>query len=101
MKKLLIVLLVVLVAVPFSLAQDMDMPSLDDMSVGEWMQINPGGETMCARGEDYKFFVRPADSDKLLIHFQGGGACWDDLSCSLGNANSEGGGDTRLRCDAI
>jgi len=92
MKKLLILLSLLLVTVPFTLAQDMDMPSLEDMSVGEWTQMSPGGETTCARGDEYKFFVRPADSDKLLIHFQGGGACWDDLSCSIGNANSEGGG---------
>lgn len=91
MKKLLIVFGLFLVALPFTLAQD-DMPPLGDMPVGEWTQMNPGGETICARGDEYKFFVRPADSDKLLIHFQGGGACWDDLSCSIGNANSEGGG---------
>lgn len=69
-----------------------DVPTLDELAIGEWSQINPGGETLCARGGDYKFFVRPADSDKVMIHFQGGGACWDDASCSIGNANSEDGG---------
>ena len=29
------------------------------------------------------FFVNPADSDKVLIHFQGGGACWDSNTCSV------------------
>ncbi len=91
MKKILIVFILLLLAIPLSFAQD-DMPSLDDMSVGEWARIATGGDTMCARGEPYQFFVRPADSDKLLIHFQGGGACWDDVSCSVGNGFSEGGG---------
>lgn len=90
MKKYFLVILILVLAIPFSLAQD--MPSLGDLPMGEWSQINPEGETSCARGGEYKFFVRPADSDKLLVHFQGGGACWDDLSCSIGNGNSEGGG---------
>lgn len=89
MKKLLIVMMLLLLAVPLSLAQD--LPALGDLPLGEWSQINPGGETTCARGGEYKFFVRPAESDKLLVHFQGGGACWDDASCSIGNGYTEEG----------
>lgn len=90
MKKLLIISVFLFLMIPLSLAQD-ELPSLDELPVGEWSQIDTEGETMCARGAEYKFFVRPADSDKLLVHFQGGGACWDDGSCSVGNAYTEGG----------
>ncbi len=31
----------------------------------------------------YKFWVRPGDPKKLAVVFDGGGACWDDLTCSF------------------
>ncbi|WP_395702179.1 pectin acetylesterase-family hydrolase [Aquabacterium sp.] len=30
----------------------------------------------------YRFWVRPGDPKKLAVIFDGGGACWDDLTCS-------------------
>lgn len=30
----------------------------------------------------FKFWVRPGDPQKLAVLFDGGGACWDKLSCS-------------------
>lgn len=47
-----------------------------------WNEIDPGGDTVCARGAPYRFFVRPGKVNKLLIDFRGGGACWDDRTCS-------------------
>ncbi len=78
-KSTFMICLLMLLVVPI-LAQD-DLPSVSDMPVGEWTQINPGGDTICALGDEYKFFVRPGESDNLLIHFQGGGACWDEGTC--------------------
>ena len=47
-----------------------------------WTAIAPGGNTLCANGTPYEFFVRPVEnSKKLLIYFQGGGACWDGATC--------------------
>ncbi len=65
-------------------AQD-DLPSWSDLPAGEWTQISPGGDTICSNGTPYSFFARPADepSDELLIHFQGGGACWFGENCDL------------------
>lgn len=60
-------------------------PAWGDLEAGVWTNI-PGGEgTVCSNGSDYSFFARPASepSDKLLIHFQGGGACWMGSNCSL------------------
>ena len=46
-----------------------------------WTEIAPGGETTCSDGTPYRFFVRPGDADKLMVFFQGGGACWTRQTC--------------------
>jgi len=48
----------------------------------QWQTIEPGGETMCADGSAFKFFVYPGDPARLLVEFEGGGACWDAATCS-------------------
>ena len=49
----------------------------------EWARVAPGGETGCAFGTPYSFFHREGESPRqLLVYFQGGGACWDWVSCS-------------------
>lgn len=58
-----------------------ELPTLADLQEG-WNEIVPGGETGCAYGTPYSFHVRPADPDKLLIFFNGGGACWFGQICS-------------------
>lgn len=57
----------------------------DDLISETWNEIAPGGETICSRGTPYSFFVRPADPEKLMIHFQGGGACWNSFFCAAGS----------------
>jgi hypothetical protein len=57
--------------------------TLDGLAEG-WNQIDPGGDTTCARGGKYSFFVRKANSDKLLIYFEGGGTCYDANTCRDG-----------------
>ncbi|CAN5226715.1 pectin acetylesterase-family hydrolase [soil metagenome] len=48
-----------------------------------WRMIAGGERTGCAFGTPYSFFHRPgADATRLLIYFQGGGACWSWVSCS-------------------
>lgn len=46
-----------------------------------WQQIKPGGDTLCARGTEFSFLVRPGNPKKVLFSFAGGGACWDDFTC--------------------
>lgn len=54
-----------------------------------WNAVFPGGDTICAVGDPYRFFVRYASgdeairSDKLLIYFQAGGACWNAETCRM------------------
>jgi len=45
--------------------------------------VFPGGETRCLLGNTpYIFQVIRGDSDKLLLYFQGGGACWDTATAT-------------------
>ena len=59
-----------------------------------WTMVTPspnftyGGETLsavCSHGTPYSFFYKRgsgADVNKLLVYYQGGGACWDSITCS-------------------
>lgn len=51
-----------------------------------WNEIDPGGDTICSRGDPYAFFVRPGTSNKVIVDFIGGGACWDATTCGLADA---------------
>jgi hypothetical protein len=55
--------------------------ALDPLREG-WTTIEPGGDTICSDGSDYRFFVRRGDPEKLVVYFQGGGACWFADNCS-------------------
>ena len=46
-----------------------------------WKEIPGGPGTTCAHGGDYSFFVREGDPKRLLVCFQGGGACWNYATC--------------------
>jgi hypothetical protein len=65
------------VAVP-----ETSLPSLSELDK-DWNMLSPGGETICSNGTDYAFFVHPGDTERLLIYFQGGGACWFGEICDL------------------
>jgi len=40
----------------------------------------------CALGDDYAFLVRRGNTlDKVVVEFQGGGACWSEETCSRGD----------------
>jgi Pectinacetylesterase len=63
-------------------------PSLvpTDLPQGQWTEISPGGDTICARGTPFSFFVRPGRSNHVVLDFIGGGACWDETTCGYGDA---------------
>lgn len=46
-----------------------------------WQKIEPGGQTACVDGSPYAYYVQKGDPSKLIIDFQGGGACWDNGTC--------------------
>lgn len=47
----------------------------------EVVSVYPGGETKCMDSTSpYRFLVFPGRTDRVLIYFQGGGACWNKFS---------------------
>lgn len=46
-----------------------------------WNEIAPGGATTCARGDAYRFWVRPGKVNRVVVEFRGGGACWNAVTC--------------------
>ncbi len=47
----------------------------------QWQTVAPAGDTRCSDGSAYRFFVHPGDPGKLLVEFEGGGACWSGATC--------------------
>ena len=60
------------------------------MGSKSWQTIKPGGSTICGLGGEYAFFYREGttNSDKLVVEFEGGGACWNAATCGLGTFKS-------------
>ena len=50
---------------------------------GTGERVGPGGATRCARGGAYAFWLRRADPSRLLLCFQGGGGCFDEVTAVL------------------
>ncbi len=48
-----------------------------------WNEIKPGGESICSRGGEFAFWARPGKVNRLIVDFIGGGACWNQLTCSI------------------
>ena len=38
---------------------------------------------ICMNGSPYYFFAKRGTVNKLVVYYQGGGACWDSLTCGL------------------
>lgn len=56
-----------------------------------WEKVVPGGDTTCADGSDYAFWVHAAGPDKVVFYLDGGGICFDAASCA--NANTPNSGE--------
>lgn len=52
-------------------------------AAADWQTIEPGGDTVCSDGSPYRFFVHPGDPARLLVEFEGGGACWSAETCAM------------------
>jgi hypothetical protein len=55
------------------------------LAPGQWMRIEPGGATSCARGGRYAFWARRGRPDRLVVYFQPGGGCFDTVTCAPGS----------------
>jgi hypothetical protein len=65
--------------------------SLASMPRDETTLVLPGGDTRCiySYSTPFAFQVIPGDKDKVLLFFQGGGACWDEGSTKAGLCTSD------------
>jgi len=70
-----------------------ESPETPDLVAG-WTKIEPGGDTICSRGTPYAYFVHPGTVNRLVVYFQGGGACWSHATCSLKGLAKETAGDS-------
>jgi hypothetical protein len=74
---------VALVVLPAELDASAEPLDRRDREASEWTQIHPGDDTECAFGTPFSFFFREGpDPSTILIYFEGGGACWEWVSCS-------------------
>jgi hypothetical protein len=57
------------------------------LSLGEgWNEIAPGGDTICSKGTPFRFWVRKGSVNRVVVDFRGGGACWNTLTCAVGDS---------------
>ena len=51
------------------------------MTVGEWQSIPGGPDCECSDGSPFEIWERPADPTKVMLYFEGGGACFSAETC--------------------
>jgi hypothetical protein len=58
----------------------------------DWTMVTPDAqvpylgevlEPICSRGTPWVYFVKRGTVNKLIVYYQGGGACWDYLTCGV------------------
>ncbi len=64
------------------LAEPKPIASAEDIKDFELHTVVLGGKTACSDGSPFSIFTRKGTSDNLIIHFAGGGACWDSVTCA-------------------
>jgi hypothetical protein len=51
----------------------------------EWTEHEAPAECECAHGDPYTYWTRTADPEKVVLFFQGGGACFSADGCAEGS----------------
>lgn len=74
--------LALLTLVGASAAHCGQLPALAELEAG-WNTVSPGGDTLCATGAPYHFYIKPGATDKVMVFFNGGGACWKGEHCDV------------------
>ena len=49
----------------------------------EWVESVPGGDCRCADGSEFRLYTRATDPEKVMLYFQGGGACFSAETCTF------------------
>jgi hypothetical protein len=48
-----------------------------------WVPFDAGPDAVCADGTRPGFFERVADPSRVVLYFEGGGACWSEDTCAF------------------
>lgn len=56
-----------------------------ELRPGVWNELTLAGDTRCAAGGAYSFWVHPGTTQRVVVDFMGGGACWDEATCRGGD----------------
>lgn len=62
-------------------------PTVDEPAgmAREWGVFEPDSDCACADGSEFVLWERPADPNKVVLYFEGGGACFTEESCDFEN----------------
>ena len=69
-----------------------DVPSTDvpatevstaPFALDQWVSVDPGEDCMCMDGSPFELWDRPADPTKVILYFEGGGACFSADTCNF------------------
>ncbi|MEX1296885.1 MAG: pectin acetylesterase-family hydrolase [Candidatus Limnocylindrales bacterium] len=52
-------------------------------AVAQWAPFETGPDTVCADGSRPTFSERVADPERVVMYFEGGGACWSEETCDF------------------
>ena len=74
-------LLVTAALVAASCGGDDSSADIGDPAAIEWEQHVPGGDCQCGDGGEFSFYSRTADPERVVLFFQGGGACFSLETC--------------------
>lgn len=68
---------------PDTVAPTTEAPA--DITVGDWTSIAGRDDCMCSDGSDFELWERPADPTRVVLFFEGGGACFSAETCGPEN----------------
>ena len=57
-------------------------PATTPVEAQDWEEHVPGGDCQCGDGGEFSFWSRAADPEKVMLFFQGGGACFSLATCN-------------------
>jgi hypothetical protein len=50
-------------------------------AAASWEKVVPGGDCQCALGSEFSYYVHRGDPSKVVLYFEGGGACFTADTC--------------------
>ncbi len=63
-------------------------PSSNTGGNSAWQKVLPGGDSECADGSEFAFWVHETNPTKVVFYLDGGGVCFDVTSCANTNTVS-------------